>query len=251
MAATSPVMLVTGGSRGIGAAICRRAAAAGYNVIINFSGRSDAAETTAAAVRAAGQRALTVQGNMGQEEDIRALFSGAHREFGKLDVLVDNAGITGGKSRVEDVDRHTLEQVAAVNIVGPVLCSREAVRRMSTRRGGSGGVIINVSSRAGALGGGGEWIHYAMSKGALDTLTRGLAVECAEDGIRVAGVAPGIIDTDLHADAGDPERAARMAGGIPLKRPGSPEEVADAVVWLATDAASYVTGATLDVAGGR
>jgi NAD(P)-dependent dehydrogenase (short-subunit alcohol dehydrogenase family) len=245
------VLIVTGAGRGIGAAVARRAAVDGYAVAVNYARSEAAAEQVASSIIAAGGRARAIQGDVASELDILRLFATAERELGPITALVNNAGITGGFARVDDVAAETIERVLAVNVTGTILCAREAVKRMSTRHGGSGGAIVNVSSMAAKLGGTGEWVHYAASKGAIDTYTIGLAREVGADGIRVNAVRPGLIESDIHADAGDPERPARMAPGVPMRRSGSAEEVAEGIVWLLSPAASYVTGAILEIGGGR
>jgi NAD(P)-dependent dehydrogenase (short-subunit alcohol dehydrogenase family) len=192
-----------------------------------------------------------MRADVSREHEVVQLFENAQRDLGQVVALVNNAGITGGFSRLEDVETETFERVLAVNVTGAMLCAREAVRRMSKRRGGAGGAIVNISSRAAQLGSPGEWIHYAMTKGAIDTLTIGLAREVASDGIRVNAVAPGLVETDIHAAAGDPRRPQRMAARIPLGRGAKPEEIAEAVLWLLSPSAGYVTGAILAVSGGR
>ena len=244
-------LLVTGGTRGIGAAIARRAARDGWNVAITYASSRDAAEAVLKDLVAPGGRALAIRADVADEGAMMAAFEQVDADFGPLDALVNNAGITGGFARVADVERATLERVFAVNAIGAMLCAREAVRRMSTRRGGNGGAIVNVTSRAAQLGSAGEWVHYAASKAALEAFTRGLAREVAEEGIRVNAVSPGLIDTTLHADSGAPDRLERLAPAIPQKRAGTAEEVAAAVMWLLSDEASYVTGTTLEVSGGR
>lgn len=244
------VVLITGASRGIGAAIARHAAALGHDVVVNYTASADAAEEVADDVRAAGRSALVVRADVSREADVLTLFDTVDREFGRLDVLVNNAGIAGGYGTIDTVDESMLAHLWAVNITSAFLCSREAARRMRTDRGGSGGSIVNVSSKASVLGGPDEWIHYAASKGAIDTLTIGLAKELGPHGVRVNAVRPGLIESDFHAIAPD-DRVARLAPTVPMRRSADPSEVASAVMWLADDSASYVTGALLDVAGGR
>ncbi|HEY3501180.1 MAG TPA: glucose 1-dehydrogenase [Actinocatenispora sp.] len=244
-------VVVTGGGRGIGAAVCRRLAAAGRPVAVNYVADASSAEAVADGIVAAGGRALAVRAEVSDESDVAALFDAAAVALGPVDGLVNNAGVTGPYGRLDELDAAELRRVVDVNVVGALLCAREAVRRMSTRHGGTGGAIVNVTSRAAVLGSADEWIHYAATKGAVDTLTVGLAREVGREGIRVNAVAPGLIDTDLHATAGQPDRVARLAPGIPLGRPGQPDEIAEAVHWLLSDAASYVTGAVLPAGGGR
>lgn len=246
-----PVLLVTGASRGIGAAIARRGAAAGYDVALTYADDREAATGVAADVEAAGRRALVVRADVAREDHVVAAFADVDHAFGQLDAVAINAGITGRFGRVEDLDAPTLERVLAVNVVGAFLCAREAVRRMSTARGGAGGAIVVVSSRAAGLGSPNDYVHYAASKAAVDTLTVGLAKEVSREGIRVNAVAPGLIDTEIHARAGRPERIAQIAPSVPMGRAGTPDEIADAVVWLLSPAASYVTGAIVPVSGGR
>jgi NAD(P)-dependent dehydrogenase (short-subunit alcohol dehydrogenase family) len=245
------VCLITGASRGIGAAAARLAGQRGYTVALNYRESGDAAEAVAEAIRRDGGTALTLRADVVAEPEVVTLFERIDAELGRLDALVNNAGILFPQMRVEDMDAERLRRTLDVNVVGAFLCAREAVRRMSTRHGGAGGTIVNVSSRASQLGSPGEYVDYAASKGAVDTLTIGLAREVAAEGIRVAAVRPGIIDTGIHASGGDPGRVARLAGSIPMGRGGTPEEVAEAILWLLSDEASYATGSVIDVAGGR
>ncbi len=247
MSQTQGAVLVTGGSRGIGAAVCRMLGAAGHAVAVNYVRDAAAAQAVCAEVTAAGGRAIAVQGDMAAEADILRVFAETDAAFGPLGGLVCNAGITGAVCRVDSVTEAELQRVLAVNVIGPFLCAREAVRGMSTARGGQGGAIVNISSRAAGLGGGGEWVHYAASKGAVDSFTIGLAREVAGEGIRVNGVAPGLIDTELQYG----DRLARMVPGVPMARAGTTAEVAEAIVWLLSPAASYITGTILQVSGGR
>ena len=251
MTSTTGVAIVTGGGRGIGAAIARGLAADGYAVAVNYASHKEAASQIVSDIAAAGGAAVAVKADVAKEDDVMRLFESVDRHFGSLTVLVNNGGVTAGFSRLEELTAAALERVFAVNVFGAFLCCREAVRRMSTRRGGAGGSIVNVSSRAAQLGGSGEWIHYAASKGALDTLTVGLAREVAAEGIRVNAVAPGLIDTELHAAAGLPERVDRMAPTVPMERAGTAEEVANCVRFLVSPAAAYVTAAIVPVSGGR
>jgi len=244
-------LIVTGASRGIGAATAKMAAARGFSVAVNFSTAGAEAETVVQQITYAGGRALAIQADVACEEDIVRLFEIAEHELGPIKALVNNAGITGGFSRVESVSAEILRQVMAVNVNGAILCAREAVRRMSTKHGGTGGAIVNISSRAAQIGSAGEWVHYAASKGAIDSFTVGLAREVATEGIRVNAVAPGLIETGLHAAHGVPDRLNRLANTIPMQRPGTADEVAEAVLWLLSPAASYVAGTILEVGGGR
>jgi len=245
------MLLVTGASRGIGAAIAKLASARGFSVVVNYASGETEAQAISDRIVLAGGRARAVQADVAHEEDVIRLFETAERELGPIKALVNNAAITGGFSRVESVTARTLAQVMAVNVTGPFLCAREAVRRMSTRHGGTGGAIVNISSRAAQIGSAGEWVHYAASKGAIDSFTIGLAREVATEGIRVNAVAPGLIETGLHAANGAPDRLNRLTPSIPMQRPGTALEVAEAVLWLLSPAASYTTGAILEVGGGR
>jgi NAD(P)-dependent dehydrogenase (short-subunit alcohol dehydrogenase family) len=244
-------LIVTGASRGIGAAVAGLAAGRGFAVAVNFATGADEAQEVVRQIVSAGGRAVAVQADVGREEDVLRLFVTAERELGPIKGLVNNAAITGGFARVDSVSAKALTDVMAVNVCGAILCAREAVRRMSTRHGGTGGSIVNISSRAAHTGSPGEWVHYAASKGAIDSFTIGLAREVATEGIRVNAVAPGLIETGLHAANGEPGRLQRMMGSIPMGRAGLPTEVAEGVLWLLSPAASYTTGAILEMGGGR
>ncbi|MBZ9707602.1 SDR family oxidoreductase [Mesorhizobium sp. ESP7-2] len=251
MSATQKVLLVSGGSRGIGAAICRLGAKAGYRVAVNYASNKAAADALVVEIKGGGGEAVAVRGDVGKETDIVAMFGAVDHAFGRLDAFVNNAGIVDVKARVDEMDVSRLERMMRINVVGPFLCAREAVKRMSTRHGGSGGSIVNISSAAATLGSPGEYVDYAASKGAIDTFTIGLAREVALEGIRVNAVRPGIIDTDIHASGGQPDRIERFRDVLPMKRAGTADEVAGAVLYLLSDAASYTTGAILNVSGGR
>jgi len=242
----SKVMVITGGGRGIGAATARLAAERGYAVCINYRKDADAAQKLAREIGA-----LAVQGDVASEADVVSLFAQVDRKLGPLSALVNNAGIVDRGTRVESMSAARIERMLAVNVVGSFLCAREAVKRMSTRHGGKGGAIVNVSSVAARFGGAGEYVDYAASKGAIDTFTLGLAKEVGPEGIRVNAVRPGIIRTDIHLASGDPARVDRIGATAPLQRPGEAEEIARSIIWLASDEASYISGALLDVSGGR
>jgi NAD(P)-dependent dehydrogenase (short-subunit alcohol dehydrogenase family) len=245
------VLLVTGGSRGIGAAICRLGSKAGYRVAVNYASNRDAADALVTEIKAAGGEAFAVKGDVGSEADVLAMFEAVDRAYGRLDAFVNNAGIVDVKARVDEMDVARLERMMRINVVGSFLCAREAVKRMSTRHGGSGGSIVNISSAAAVLGAPDNYVDYAASKGAIDTFTIGLAREVAMEGIRVNAVRPGIIDTDIHASGGQPDRVTLIQDTLPMKRAGTADEVAGAVLYLLSDAASYTTGAILNVSGGR
>ena len=244
-------LLITGASRGIGAATARLAAQRGWDVAINYTRDATAAEAVAADVRAAGRRALVLQGDVGVEADVLALFAAIDREWGALQGLVNNAGVVDVAARVDAMSAERIERMFAINVFGTMWCAREAVRRMSTTHGGAGGLIVNLSSAAARLGSAGQYVDYAAAKGAIDAFTLGLAREVATEGIRVNAVRPGIIETDIHASGGQPERAAQMAPLVPMQRAGSAEEVAQAIVWLLSADSSYTTGSVVDVTGGR
>ena len=248
---SAEVVIVTGGGRGIGAATARLAAARGYAVCVNYRANAAAAEGVAAAARAAGAKAIAVQADIAREADVMRLFDTAATELGAITALVNNAGILERQGRLDAMEAARFERVFATNVTGAFLCAREAVRRMSRRHGGAGGAIVNVSSIAAILGAPGEYIDYAASKGAIDTLTIGLAREVAEEGIRVNAVRPGVIRTDIHASGGEPGRVERVKSAVPMKRGGEPEEVARAILWLLSSESSYCTGTFIDVAGGR
>ena len=247
----SKVMIVTGGSRGIGAATARLAAERGYAVCVNYVRDADAAAAVVADIEKAGSQAIAVAGDMSSERDVISMFETTDAELGRLDVLINNAGIVDRQSRVEDYTLERLQRMFAINITGAFLCAREAVRRMSTKNGGAGGAIVNVSSAAARLGGSGEYVDYAASKGAMDTMTIGLAKEVAAEGIRVNAVRPGLIYTDIHASGGEAGRVDRLKSGVPMQRGGTPREVAGVILWLASDEASYTTGSLVECSGGR
>jgi NAD(P)-dependent dehydrogenase (short-subunit alcohol dehydrogenase family) len=244
------VVLITGGSRGIGAATARRAAAQGYAVVVNFVADRESAERVATDIAVEGGAAAAVQADVSSEDDVLRLFGEIDRRFGRLDALVNNAGIVDCAMKVEEMSAARLTRMFAVNVTGAFLCAREAIRRMSTAHGGAGGAIVNVSSSASRFGSPNEYVDYAASKGAIDTLTIGLAKEVAGDGIRVNAVRPGVTYTEIHASSGEPARVDRIAPVVPMQRGGQPDEIARAIVWLLSDEASYTTGALLDITGG-
>jgi len=251
MTVRDQVMLVTGGSRGIGAATALLAASRGYAVAVNYASNSLTADEVVRVIRDQGGSAIAVQADVGDEAQVLAMFENIDTKLGPLSALVNNAGVIDQQSRVDQMTVARLERMFRINVIGSFLCAREAVRRMSTRHGGVGGVIINLSSAAALLGSPGQYVDYASSKGAIDSFTTGLAKEVADEGIRVNAVRPGLIDTDIHASGGMPDRAAMLAPSVPMKRTGTAEEVAHAILWLASSEASYTTGTTLDVTGGR
>jgi len=251
MAQQNGVLVVTGGSRGIGAAVSQLAAARGYGVVVNYTSSVEAAERLCATIHQAGGNAVAVRGDVANPGDIEHIFAVADR-MGPLTGLVNNAGVVPSRPmRVDDTPLDELQRNIDVNITGSFLCAAAAIRRMSTKHGGKGGSIVNLSSAAAKLGGPGAMVAYAATKGAIDSFTIGLALELAGEGIRVNAVRPGIIETDLHAAGGDPDRVARLAPSVPMARPGSAEEVAEAIMWLLSDAAAYTTGAIIPVSGGR
>jgi NAD(P)-dependent dehydrogenase (short-subunit alcohol dehydrogenase family) len=245
------VLLVTGGGRGIGAATALLAARRGYAVAVNYAHNSLAADEVVRTIRADGGTAIAVQADVGDEAQVLAMFEKIDARLGRLTALVNNAGVVDMRARVDEMSVARLERIFRINVIGSFVCAREAVRRMSTRHGGAGGAIVNVSSGAARLGSPDQYVDYAASKGAIDTFTIGLAKEVAAEGIRVNAVRPGLIDTDIHASGGMPERAAELAPTVPMQRTGSAEEIANAIVWLLSPEASYTTMALLDVTGGR
>ncbi|KQQ88068.1 SDR family oxidoreductase [Massilia sp. Leaf139] len=244
-------ILITGGGRGIGAACAHLAARQGYQVCIGYRSDDEAASNLVRAIGDAGGTALAIRADVADEQEVERLFAEVDARCGPLDALVNNAGVLARQMRVDEMDAARIRRILDTNVVGAFLCAREAVRRMSTRHGGRGGAIVNVSSRAAVLGSAGEYVDYAASKAALDTLTIGLAKEVAGEGIRVNGVRPGLIHTTMHADGGESGRVARLQSSVPMGRGGEPEEVARAVLWLLSDQASYTTGSFIEVSGGR
>ena len=244
-------VLITGASAGIGAAAARLAARDGWDVAINYRSDHDGAKRVKTDVEALGHKAVLLQGDVSDPADIDRVFTGFDAAFGQLDALVNNAGIVDATARVDQMDHARLRRMFDTNTLGPILCAGHAVRRMSTAHGGRGGVIVNISSAAARIGSAGEFVDYAASKGAIDTFTKGLADEVATEGIRVVAIRPGLIDTPIHGKGGDPGRAERMTPKVPMQRTGTPEEVAEGIVWLMSGAASYITGSILDISGGR
>lgn len=247
---TDRVVVITGGSRGIGRATAFAAAARGYRVCIGYASNKAAADEVVAKIGASNGKAVAVKCDVGEESDILALFKAAD-ELGTLGALVNNAGIVGATDRVENFSADRINNILRINVTGSFLCAREAVKRMSTKHGGKGGVIVNISSVAAQLGSANTYVDYAASKGAIDSFTLGLSNEVAGEGIRVVGIRPGLIDTEIHASGGDPDRHHRLASSVPMQRVGEADEIANAVVWLMSDEASYVTGTTMNVSGGR
>ena len=248
---TDKVVIITGGSRGIGRAAALACAARGFRVVVGYASNKQAADEVVAAIEGKNGKAIAVKCDVGSESDILGMFAAADK-FGTLGALVNNGGIVGKSGvRVDEMSAERIQRVMAVNVTGSILCAREAVKRMSTKHGGKGGVIINISSVAAKLGSANTYVDYAASKGAIDSFTLGLGQEVADEGIRVAGIRPGLIDTDIHASGGEPDRAHRLAHMVPMKRVGQADEIANAIVWLMSDEASYVTSTTIDVSGGR
>jgi NAD(P)-dependent dehydrogenase (short-subunit alcohol dehydrogenase family) len=248
---TDKVVIITGGSRGIGRAAALAVAARGFRVVVGYASNKAAADEVVAAIEGKNGKAIAVKCDVGSESDILGMFAAADK-FGTLGALVNNGGIVGKSGvRVDEMSAERIQRVMAVNVTGSILCAREAVKRMSTKHGGKGGVIVNISSVAARLGSANTYVDYAASKGAIDSFTVGLGQEVATEGIRVAGIRPGLIDTEIHASGGEPDRAHRLAHMVPMKRVGQADEIANAIVWLMSDEASYVTSTTIDVSGGR
>ncbi len=245
------VLVVTGGSRGIGAEVAQRGAAQGYKVCVNYARNKKAAQAVVDSIRDAGGEAIMAHADVAEEADVKAMFRLVDQELGPVTALVNNAGIIDQSGKVADMSAERINRILAVNVTGAFICAREAAHRMSTEREGQGGAIVNVSSAAARLGSPNEFVDYAASKGAMDTFTIGLAKELATEGIRVNAVRPGLIDTEIHAAAGDAERVERFRTAVPMQRVGTAAEVAEAVLWLLSDSASYVTGSFVDVSGGR
>jgi NAD(P)-dependent dehydrogenase (short-subunit alcohol dehydrogenase family) len=244
-------ILITGGSRGIGRACAIMAGQRGWSIGVNYAGNEKAALETVQAVQKAGGRGIAIQGDVAREADVMAMFDTTEKAFGKLDALINNAGIVGPKQAFADYSFGRMQRMFEINVLGAYLCAREAARRMAKSRGGRGGSIVNMSSIASRLGAAGEYVDYAGSKGAVDTMTLGLARELAPDGIRVNAIRPGLIDTDIHASGGQPDRAARLGATTPMGRAGTADEVAEAAIWLIENESDYLTASLIDVAGGR
>ena len=245
------VIVITGASRGIGAATARLAALRKYKVCVNYRRNKEAADSVVKDILSSGGHAIAVAADVSVEEEVHRLFTAVDSQLGKVTALVNNAAVLEKQCRLDEIDATRLHRIMSVNIIGSILCAKEAVKRMSTRYGGQGGAIVNVSSAASRLGSAGEYVDYAASKGAMDTLTIGLSREVAEEGIRVNGIRPAFINTQMHACGGEPDRVERIKETIPMKRGGQPEEVANAILWLLSDEASYATGTFIDLAGGK
>ena len=245
------IALITGASRGIGAATALLAARQGWDIAVNYSANEGAAREVVQAVQALGRRAIAVQADVADEAQVLAMFARIDAELGRISALVNNAGVVDRAQRLQDMDLARWRRMFDINVIGSFICSREAVRRMSTAEGGAGGSIVNVSSRAACLGSANQYVDYAAAKAAIDTMTLGLSHEVASQGIRVNAVRPGLIETDIHASGGQPDRIARLASGVPMGRGGTANEVAEAICWLMSDKSSYSTGAIIDVSGGR
>ena len=245
------VMIITGGSRGIGAATALLAAERGFDVAVNFASNQTAADAVVSAIKAKGRRAFALKGDVASEPDMLKLFAACDQELGKLTCLVNNAGVVDVKSRVDEMSVARMKRMFDINVIGSMVCAREAVKRMSTKHGGTGGTIVNLSSAAARLGAGGQYVDYAAAKGAIDIFTLGLAREVANEGIRVNAVRPGIIDTEIHASGGEPDRVAQSKGMVPMQRGGTAQEIAHAILWLASNESTYTTGAVIDATGGR
>ena len=245
------VMIITGGSRGIGAATALLAAERGFDVAVNFASNQAAADAVVSAIKAKGRRAFALKGDVASEADMLKLFEACDKQLGQLTCLVNNAGVVDVKSRVDEMSVARMKRMFDINVIGSMVCAREAVKRMSSKHGGDGGTIVNLSSAAARLGAGGQYVDYAAAKGAIDIFTLGLAREVANEGIRVNAVRPGIIDTEIHASGGEPDRVAQSKGMVPMQRGGTAQEIAQAILWLASDESTYTTGAVIDVTGGR
>ena len=244
-------MIITGGSRGIGAATALLAAERGFDVAVNFASNQAAADAVVGAIKAKGRRAFALKGDVASEADMLKLFEACDKQLGQLTCLVNNAGVVDVKSRVDEMSVARMKRMFDINVIGSMVCAREAVKRMSTKHGGTGGTIVNLSSAAARLGAGGQYVDYAAAKGAIDIFTLGLAREVANEGIRVNAVRPGIIDTEIHASGGEPDRVAQSKGMVPMQRGGTAQEIAQAILWLASDQSTYTTGAVIDATGGR
>ncbi len=251
MSNSSRIMIVTGGSRGIGAATALLAAERGFDVAVNYASNQAAADAVVKAIVAKGRRAIALKGDVGSEADMLKLFEACDQQLGTLTCLVNNAGVVDVKARIDQMSVARWQRMFNVNVIGSLICAREAVKRMSTKHGGKGGTIVNLSSAAARLGSPGQYVDYAAAKGAIDVLTLGLAREVANEGIRVNAVRPGIIDTEIHASGGEPDRVEQSKGMVPMQRGGTAQEIANAILWLASDESTYTTGAVIDATGGR